>query len=70
MKKGEHDIKLLVARGGFHGLSIELKAGKNKPTPDQLEYGRRLTEEGYLVAYCWSWTDAKDQIIKYLSWQK
>lgn len=67
MLKGEHDIKIPVARHGRIGLSIEMKAGKNKPTPEQLWYGDRLTEEGWRVCYCWSWKDAQQEIINYLS---
>ena len=66
MLKGEHDITLPVARGGYHGLSLELKAGKNKPTPEQLEYGERLKAEGWYVAYSWDWQEAADIIQKYL----
>jgi hypothetical protein len=66
MLKGEHDITLPVARGEYHGLSIELKAGKNKPTPEQLEYGERLKAEGWYVAYSWDWQEAADIIKKYL----
>jgi hypothetical protein len=66
MLTGSHDVKLPVKRGGYIGLSIELKAGKNKPTKEQLWYGERLTEEGWKVVYCWSWTDAAEQIKAYL----
>lgn len=66
MKKGEHDVTLPVPRGGYTGLSIELKYGKNKPTSDQLEYGDMLKSEGWYVAYCWEWTDAADLIKRYL----
>lgn len=66
MKKGEHDVTLPVARGGYFGLSIELKYGKNKPTKEQLEYGDRLKSEGWYVAYSWEWTEAADIIKKYL----
>lgn len=67
MQAGVHDLTLPAARGGYHGLSIELKYGANKPTEAQLWYGNRLTEEGWLVAYFWSWIEAKDLIIEYLS---
>jgi len=66
MKKGEHDVTLPVARGGYVGLSIELKSGKNKPTKEQLEYGDHLKAEGWLVAYIWEWTEAADLIKRYL----
>lgn len=64
--KGEHDITLPVKRGGFIGLSIELKAGNNKPTKEQLDYGTMLEAEGWYVSYSWEWTEAADLIIRYL----
>ena len=68
MLKGAHDVTLPVARGSYIGLSIELKAGKNKPTEEQLEYGQRLAREGWKVEYVWDdWTKAKALIIGYLS---
>lgn len=67
MKKGEHDITLPVRRCGYAGLSIELKIGKNKPTPEQIDYGARLKAEGWYVDYVWDdWTKAADLIRKYL----
>lgn len=68
MLKGAHDITLPVARGGYHGLSIELKAGKNKPTDEQIAYGNRLSDEGWRVVYLWNdWTKVRDEIVMYLS---
>lgn len=66
MLKGSHDVKLPVARGPFKGLSIEMKFGRNKLTEEQEWYGARLREEGWRVATCWSWTDARAVIIEYL----
>lgn len=66
MLTGAHDVRLPVARGGYIGLSIEMKAGKNKPTTEQLWYGGRLSAEGWCVRYYWSWIDAKEAIIAYL----
>lgn len=67
MLKGEYDIKLPVARGPYIGLIIEMKAGRNKPTPEQVWYGERMAAEGHLTAVCWDWEDAKAIIIGYLS---
>lgn len=67
MLAGEHDVRLPVARGRWIGLSIEMKAGDNRPTKAQLDYGEALEAEGWRVAYCWSWTEARDIIIEYLS---
>lgn len=70
MLKGEHDVRLPVSRGGYMGLSIEMKAGKNKPTAEQLEYGDLLAAEGWCVRYCWSWEEARDEILNYLAWPR
>lgn len=67
MLKGSHDIKLPVPKGGFTGLSIELKAGKNKPTEEQIEHGEALIEQGWKVLYIWDdWTEVKDEIERYM----
>ena len=66
MLAGEFDIRLPVARGGFHGLAIEMKYGANQPTEKQEWYGRRLREEGFLAAVLWSWDEARDLIVRYL----
>jgi len=67
MLKGAHDLTLPVPRGGFTGLSIELKAGKNKPTEEQIAYGDALIEQGWKVLYLWNdWEEVKDEIERYL----
>lgn len=66
MLKGEHDVMLPVPRGGYSGLSIELKHGDNQPTADQLDYGERMEQEGWMVRYCWEWTEAAEVIVGYL----
>jgi hypothetical protein len=67
MLKGEHDVRLPVPRGPYVGLSIEMKAGKNKPTPEQMEYGELIAAEGWDVAYCWTWEAARDALVAYLA---
>lgn len=67
MLKGSHDLRLPVPRGGFTGLSIELKIGKNKPTDEQIEYGEALIEQGWKVLYIWDdWEEVKDEIERYM----
>lgn len=66
MLAGEHDVRLPVPRGRWIGLSIEMKAGDNRPTKAQLDYGEALEAEGWAVRYAWSWTEARDIIIEYL----
>lgn len=46
---GIPDLFLAVARHGFNGLFIELKAGRNRPSPAQESCMRMLEAAGY---YC------------------
>lgn len=64
---GALDLNLPVARGGYFGLRLELKYGKNKLTPEQQWHTRRLTEEGWLAIVCWNWLAARDAIVDYLT---
>lgn len=66
VKAGVPDICLPVARGEYHGLWIELKAGRNKPTPQQVQWHMRLSQQGYRVAVCYGWEAARDVIEEYL----
>lgn len=50
LKSGVPDLCLPVARSGYHGLYIELKAGKNKPTDNQLAWLEVLEAQGYKTA--------------------
>ena len=52
VKAGVPDIVLPVSRGGYHGLYIELKVGKNKPTKEQKEWMEALKQEGYYTMWC------------------
>ncbi len=66
VKPGVPDVCLPVARQGWHGLFIELKYGRNKPEPRQLEWLERLTEQGYLAIVCWGWQEAVEAVKEYL----
>lgn len=66
LKKGVPDICLPTPKGKYHGLYIEMKFGKNKPTKDQLEYLVYLGGQGYRVAVCYSAAEAIDLILEYL----
>lgn len=67
MLRGEWDIRLPVPRGGYTGLIIEMKAGRNTLTSEQEEYGSDMAREGWARAVCYSWTDAMDKIVAYLA---
>ena len=66
VKAGVPDICLPVARGDFHGLYIELKAGNNTTTDKQRKWLKDLKNQGYATAVCYGWAKASALIIKYL----
>ena len=66
LKSGVPDLCLPVSRSGYHGLYIELKAGKNKPTANQLAWLEALEAQGYKTAVCYGWEAAKTVIENYL----
>lgn len=66
VKAGVPDIFLPVARGGSHGLFIEMKYGKNKTTQNQKEWLRALEEQGYQTEVCYGWEQAAAALEEYL----
>ena len=66
LKSGVPDLCLRVARSGYHGLYIELNAGKNKPTANQLAWLEALETQGYKTAVSYGWEAAKNVIEAYL----
>lgn len=70
VKSGVPDLFLPVARGNYHGLFIEMKAGKNKTSEKQNEWIEKLTKQGYMVEVCYGSEEAQDLLISYLEQQK
>lgn len=68
-KAGVPDLTLPVARGGYHGLYIEMKAGRNKLTESQYWWLKRLRMEGYYTVVCYSWEEARDVLVDYLAYK-
>ena len=66
VKAGVPDLCLPVARSGFHGLFIEMKAGKNTTTEKQEEWISALRKQGYAAEVCYGWERAAEVITKYL----
>lgn len=66
VKRGVSDIFLPVARGGFHGLYIELKAKDGKVDAAQKEWIAAVRKQGYYGAVCFGGGLAADLIQKYL----
>ena len=66
MRSGVPDLCLPVARKGFHGLYIEMKAGRNKPSDNQVGYLDALAAQGNLAVVVWSAEEAIETILEYL----
>ncbi len=67
VKAGVPDLFLPAARGKWHGLFIEMKAGKNKETENQTNWMYKLSRQGYLSVVCYGWERAAEVIQKYLN---
>lgn len=66
VKAGVPDIVLPAARAEYHGLYIELKAGKNTTTDKQKQWLKYLEAAGYYTAVCYGWQTAAELIERYL----
>lgn len=73
VKAGYPDLLLDVARGGYHGLRIELKATRAElgrtpqVQPSQRAWIERLAGQGYRAVVCEGWEAARDELLFYLA---
>lgn len=69
-KAGVEDVMLLVPRGQFHGLLIEMKRQRYTPSdvkPEQRAWHDAHRSRGYCVWVCAGFEDARRVIVDYLS---
>lgn len=69
-KRGVPDVMLPVARGGHHGLFLEVKRadGVNSDVSgEQLMWHRALRDQGYRVVVAFGFEQARTAILEYLS---
>ena len=67
MRKGYPDLFLPVARGGYHGLYIELKRKKGgKVSESQLWWLERLELQGYYTTIARGFNETVAVILRYL----
>lgn len=68
VRRGYPDLLLDVARGGWHGLRIELKRRKGgRLSEHQEDWHRRLWSQGYKVVVCRGWEEAAAELVAYLA---
>jgi hypothetical protein len=67
VKPGVPDLCLPVARGGFHGLYVEMKRkARSTTTPEQKAWHVALREQGYRVEVCRGADAAMAAIVAYM----
>lgn len=66
LRPGVPDLCLPVARQGYHSLYIELKAGRNRPTQEQIAFLDALACQGHLALVCYGAEQAIEAIKEYL----
>ena len=64
VKAGVPDLCLPVSRGEYHGLYIELKYGKNKPTENQKRWINLLRSQNYKAEVAYGWEEASKIILE------
>ena len=67
LKSGVCDLCLPCARGGYNGLYIEMKDGKKKPSPSQVEFIEFVLGENYLAVVCSGYGHAKAELMAYIN---
>ena len=66
VKAGISDLVLPVARCGYHGLYVELKAPGGKLEQSQADFLQAVEQQGYLALVCVGWQAAVQALSVYL----
>lgn len=64
---GVADLLFLVARGGYHGLCIEMKDERGTQKPAQKEWQAVIEAQGFKYVICRSLPQFKEIILDYLA---
>lgn len=65
LRSGFPDLLVPLARGGYHGLFIEMKYDKGRTSPEQDNWLSLLSAEGYACAVCYNAAEAIKIIENY-----
>lgn len=66
VKRGVPDTCLPVAKSGYHGVYIEMKAQEGRISPEQAEWVSDLTKGGYYAVVAYGFVEARDHLLNYL----
>lgn len=66
VKAGISDLVLPVARSGYHGLYVELKAPGGKLEQSQIDFIQAVEAQGYFARVCVGWQAAVQTLSAYL----
>ena len=67
VRKGVWDICWPFPCGGYKGLYIELKHGRNKLTPEQEAFGEFVRKQGYKTAVAYTAEKAIEILEEYIN---
>ena len=67
VRKGVWDIFWSYSRGGYKGLYLEFKHGKNKLTPEQEAFGEFVRKQGYKTAVAYTAEKAIEILEEYIN---
>jgi hypothetical protein len=67
VRAGVPDFFFPCPKGGYHGMWVELKVGKNKLLPEQKEFLALMTSVGYVAVCAVGFDAAKAFIEEYFS---
>ena len=67
--KGASDIFMAWPNGGYHGLFIEVKSLRGRPTADQLAFIERMNSVGYLALVCYGAEEVICTMKEYIGYQ-
>jgi len=69
MRSGVADLILLVPRGIYHGMALEMKSQEGRLSPEQKEWAAAATSQGYLCVVAYSTEEAIKFLTDYLRQQ-
>ena len=70
VRNGFPDLILILKRGEYSGLAIEMKKRKGgKVSDEQDDWGDYLLSQGFGFKICKGWEEARDTLISYLNYK-